>query len=94
MAMDRDITDDSDEEIVVDEDESQLLWPECYDDSCEGSSECCEGTKCLPKMAEMDPNISESGYCIIGDCVVGDSSTCPPVHTCIQSTMGTYCVKD
>ena len=75
-----------------DEDNAEL-WPACYDQACKSSDECCEGTKCLNKMAEMDPNITESEYCVVSDCTEGDDTTCPPNHTCYGSMMGSYCIK-
>lgn len=78
---------------IQDEDVIEDIWPSCYDQPCKSSDECCEGTKCLNKMAEMDPNISESEYCVIADCTEGDDTTCPPNHTCLKSMMGNYCIK-
>lgn len=76
-----------------DDDVIEDIWPSCYDQPCKKSDECCEGTKCLNKMAEMDPNINESEYCVIKDCTEGDDTTCPPDHTCLSSMMGNYCIK-
>jgi len=70
-------------------------WPACYDNHCDSSDECCEGTKCLPAMAAMSPEINETNYCVITVCTVGDNSTCPADHRCISAMGGnTYCIKN
>jgi hypothetical protein len=96
----QDITDDDlvdeendEDDLDIDEDQDQDIFPSCYGDPCKSSSECCEGTSCLPKMAEMDPAINESEYCAIKDCDVNDQSTCPENYNCVSSMMGSYCVK-
>jgi len=93
--IDIDNTDENSEIEIEDKDNIEKdNFPLCYDKPCKKSDECCDGTSCLPKIAEqMDPNIHESEYCVVKDCTEGDDTTCPIDHTCLKSTMGTYCVK-
>ncbi len=94
LAPDAETTDNESRETEApDEDGEENTWPACYDQPCKSSDECCEGTSCLNKMAEMDPNINESEYCVVKDCKEGDDTTCPPAHTCLNSMMGNYCIK-
>ncbi len=88
-------TETPDTEMPDTDESEESSWPACYDNHCDSSDECCEGTKCLPAMAAMSPEIDETNYCVINTCTVGDDSTCPENHRCI-SAMGsnTYCIKN
>ncbi len=80
-----------DDEPLNDSDVNESEWPSCYDDSCESSDECCDGTSCLPSA--MSFMFGETNYCVIKGCTEGDASSCPAEHECKGGMGLTYCVK-
>ncbi len=87
--MDTELTPDSKPDTDIDE---TAGFPACYGSKCAKTSDCCDGTACLPK-GTSSPDITVTEICVVKGCKTEDSSTCPAGYKCISSPMTTYCVK-